>query len=48
MDKKNRFEKLKNLLRKESFYVILFLCLCVVASAAAISVRKAKADLTHL
>ncbi|ERK32204.1 M23 family metallopeptidase [Clostridium intestinale] len=46
MDKKNRFEKLKNLLRKESFYVILFLCLCVVASAAAISVRKAKADLT--
>lgn len=46
MDKKNRFEKLKNLLRKESFYVVLFLCLCVVASAAAISVRKAKANLT--
>lgn len=46
MDKKTKFQKLKNLLRKESFYVVLFLCLCVVASAAAISVRKAKENLT--
>jgi Membrane proteins related to metalloendopeptidases len=42
LDKKSKFQKLKSLLRKESFYVVLFVCLCVIASAAAISIRKAK------
>lgn len=42
LDKQRKMEKLKALLRKESFYVVLFVCLCVLASAAAISIRKAR------
>lgn len=39
MDKKNNF---KNFLKKEGFYVILFVCLCVVATVAAITIRNNK------
>lgn len=37
MDKNNKF---KNFIKKESFYVILFVCLCVVATVAAITAKK--------
>ena len=42
MDKR-LFDKSSNFFKKEGFYVILFLCLCVVASAAAITSRNRKA-----
>ncbi len=41
MDKKF-FQKSSNFLKKEGFYVILFVCLCVVASVAAITTRNSK------
>ncbi len=39
---KNFFQKSSNFLKKEGFYVVLFLCLCIVASVAAITSRNAK------
>lgn len=39
MDKKNN---LRNFLKKEGFYVILFVCLCIVATVAAITIRNNK------
>ena len=41
MDKKSR-TKTSNFLKKEGFYVILFVCLCVVATVAAIVARNSK------
>lgn len=41
MDKKF-FSKTSNFFRKEGFYVILFVCLCVVATVAAVTSRTAK------
>lgn len=40
MDKKNN--KFKSFIKKEGFYVILFVCLCVVASVAAITAKNAR------
>ncbi|MBC8062630.1 MAG: M23 family metallopeptidase [Clostridiaceae bacterium] len=41
MDKKSR-NKTSNFLKKEGFYVILFVCLCIVATVAAIVARNSK------
>lgn len=41
MDKKF-FQKSSNFLKKEGFYVILFVCLCIIASVAAITTRNSK------
>lgn len=41
MDKKF-FSKTSNFFRKEGFYVILFVCLCIVATVAAVTSRTAK------
>lgn len=37
--------KLKNFLKKEGFYVVLFLCICTVATVAGISVSKSKKNI---
>ncbi|NLK94355.1 MAG: M23 family metallopeptidase [Clostridiales bacterium] len=36
---KNHKQKVKDFFRKEGFYVVLFLCLCIVATVAAISYK---------
>lgn len=36
----NKFSKFKNFIKKEGFYVILFVCLCVVAVAVAFTIRS--------
>lgn len=41
---KNFFKKSSNFIKKEGFYVVLFLCLCIVASVAAITSRNAKVN----
>jgi murein DD-endopeptidase MepM/ murein hydrolase activator NlpD len=41
MDKK-LFSKTSNFFKKEGFYVILFVCLCIVATVAAVTSRNAK------
>lgn len=41
MDKR-LFDKSSNFFKKEGFYVILFVCLCVVATVAAITARNSK------
>jgi murein DD-endopeptidase MepM/ murein hydrolase activator NlpD len=41
MDKKSR-NKTSNFFKKEGFYVILFVCLCIVATVAAIVARNSK------
>jgi septal ring factor EnvC (AmiA/AmiB activator) len=41
MDKKF-FNKTSSFFRKEGFYVILFICLCIVATVAAVTSRTAK------
>jgi murein DD-endopeptidase MepM/ murein hydrolase activator NlpD len=41
MDKKF-FSKTSNFFKKEGFYVILFVCLCIVATVAAVTSRTAK------
>jgi murein DD-endopeptidase MepM/ murein hydrolase activator NlpD len=38
---KNIFDKSANFFKKEGFYVILFICLCIVAVCAVLSTRKA-------
>ncbi len=38
--KKNHLIKNQNFFKKEGFYVVLFLCLCIVAAIAAISVKS--------
>lgn len=42
MDKR-LFDKSSNFFKKEGFYVILFVCLCIVATVAAITARNGKA-----
>lgn len=37
MEKNNRF---KNFIKRDGFYVILFVCLCVVATVAAVTAKK--------
>ncbi|WP_406542010.1 hypothetical protein [Clostridium ljungdahlii] len=41
MNKKS-FNKAINFLKKESFYVILFICLCIAVTAAVITARNNK------
>ena len=41
---KNFFKKSSNFIKKEGFYVVLFLCLCIVASIAAITSRNSKVN----
>jgi len=41
MDKKN-FNKMSNFFKKEGFYVVLFVCLCVVATVAAVTSKSNK------
>jgi murein DD-endopeptidase MepM/ murein hydrolase activator NlpD len=36
-------DKVKNFFRKEGFYLVLFLCLCLIATVTVINVRKNKA-----
>lgn len=43
MDKK-LFSKTSNFFKKEGFYVILFICLCIVATVAAVTSRTNKAN----
>lgn len=38
---KNYKQKVKDFFKKEGFYVVLFLCLCIVTTVAAISFKKA-------
>ena len=40
----NFFKKSSNFIKKEGFYVVLFLCLCIVASIAAITSRNSKVN----
>jgi murein DD-endopeptidase MepM/ murein hydrolase activator NlpD len=42
MDKR-LFDKSSNFFKKEGFYVVLFLCLCVVATVAAVTARNNRA-----
>lgn len=39
MDKNNK-QRVKNFFKKEGFYVVLFLCLCIVTTATVISYKK--------
>lgn len=39
---KNYKQKIKDFFRKEGFYIVLFLCLCIVTTVAAVSLKKAK------
>ena len=41
MDKR-LFDKSSNFFKKEGFYVILFVCLCIVATIAAVTARNNK------
>src|SRR5699024_2160127 len=38
----NRKDKVKDLFRKEGFYLVLFLCLCVIATVAVVTTKKNK------
>jgi murein DD-endopeptidase MepM/ murein hydrolase activator NlpD len=42
MENKNNNKKTSNFLRREGFYVVLFLCLCIIATVAAIATRNSK------
>lgn len=42
MENKNNNRKTSNFLRREGFYVVLFLCLCIIATVAAIATRNTK------
>lgn len=43
----NKLNKVKDFLKKEGFYVILFVCLCVVAITAAITINNNNKKLTE-
>lgn len=45
---KNFFQRSSNFLKKEGFYVLLFVCLCIVAAVAAVSTRNAKLKASEL
>ena len=36
----NKKNKVKDFFRKEGFYLVLFVCLCIVATVAAFTIRK--------
>ena len=38
----NRKDKVKDFFRKEGFYLVLFLCLCVIATVAVVTTKKNK------
>lgn len=40
MENKNNNRKISSFLRREGFYVVLFLCLCIIATVAAIATRN--------
>lgn len=40
MENKNNNRKTSNFLRREGFYVVLFICLCIIATVAAIATRN--------
>ena len=40
---KNKKDKVKDFFRKEGFYLVLFLCLCVIATVAVVTTKKNKA-----
>ncbi len=42
MENKNNNKKTSNFLRREGFYVVLFLCLCIIATVAAMATRTSK------
>lgn len=42
----NKFDKFKRFIKKEGFYVILFVCLCTVATVATITATKSNDDKT--
>ena len=39
---KNYKQKAKDFFRKEGFYVVLFICLCIITTVATIAIKKAK------
>jgi len=39
---KNYKQKAKDFFRKEGFYVVLFICLCIITTVATIAIRKAR------
>jgi len=39
---KNKSNKVSNFFKKEGFYVILFVCLCIVATVAAVTIKNNK------
>ena len=39
---KNKKDKVKDFFRKEGFYLVLFLCLCVIATVSVVTARKNK------
>ena len=39
----NKKDKVKDFFRKEGFYLVLFLCLCVIATVAVVTTKKNKA-----
>lgn len=41
-NKSSKLGKIKNLLKKEAFYVVLFICICVLGTAIAISAKMAQ------
>lgn len=43
----NKFDKFKRFIKKEGFYVILFVCLCSVATVAVVTSTKAKKDMEN-
>ena len=38
----NKKDKVKDFFRKEGFYLVLFLCLCVIATVAVVTTKKNK------
>ncbi|HEY5523738.1 MAG TPA: M23 family metallopeptidase [Clostridium sp.] len=39
---KNYKQKAKDFFRKEGFYVVLFICLCIITTVATVAIKKAK------
>ncbi|MGV2687202.1 M23 family peptidase, partial [Clostridium perfringens] len=39
----NKKDKVKDFFRKEGFYLVLFLCLCVIATVAVVTTKRNKA-----
>ena len=39
---KNKKDKVKDFFRKEGFYLVLFLCLCIIATVAVVTTKRNK------